>query len=113
MASAACVSSPRIRYRRPQSTANSMMPSMTGPNSTSIWRDTAPRVLLFWFLISTWSYKFRLIRTGGLSALFTFLLLLFLHRWQEHLGEIRQLGLLVRRNRLDEVRCDHYQQLIR
>src|ERR1700736_5054774 len=70
------------------------------------------RLFRFWFLISTWPYEFRLIRAGRRAVLFSFLLLLFLYRRQKYFGKHRQLGLLVRRERFDEVRRDHNQQLV-
>src|SRR6202035_4831986 len=74
--------------------------------------DTAP-LFLGWFLISTWSYEFRLIWVGRLAALLiTFLLLLFLYRRQEYFREIRQLRFLIRRKRFHKMRRDHHQQLV-
>src|SRR5579862_2391239 len=99
-----------------------MKPKITPTSSTAIWSDITPRWrgsrLLRWFLVSTGSCELRLIRAGRrtvrtvLIAFLLFLHLLFPHRRQERFGEIGQLGFLVLRDRLDEVRRDHHQQFI-
>src|ERR1039458_4794498 len=97
--------------------ANPIMPKSTGTMMTASCRDMEPRglPLLLGYLLTTGSYKLRLVGGGGRRRRALALGGLGLrrrYRGEEGRRHVRQLGLLFGAERAHEMRSDHHQQLV-
>src|ERR1035441_6920236 len=93
--------------------ANPIMPKSTGTMMTASCRDMEPRglPLLLGYLLTTGSYKLRLVGGGGRRRRALALGGLGLrrrYRGEEGRRHVRQLGLLFGAERAHEMRSDHH-----